>query len=54
MTEAEAQAHLSREAPNLKVVMMKPGQMWTRDFVTSRIRVPIGEDGKVSSEPNVG
>merc|ERR1711916_148751 len=54
LTEQEAVAHLNREAPDAKVQVMRPGQMWTRDFVSNRLRVGIDEDGKVNNEPRFG
>eukprot|EP00601_Ochromonadales_sp_CCMP2298_P005869 CAMPEP_0173192826 /NCGR_PEP_ID=MMETSP1141-20130122/13627_1 /TAXON_ID=483371 /ORGANISM="non described non described, Strain CCMP2298" /LENGTH=75 /DNA_ID=CAMNT_0014117111 /DNA_START=172 /DNA_END=399 /DNA_ORIENTATION=+ len=50
----EAVAIIKRDRPDVKVVALPAGSMVTMDFVTSRVRVFVNEQGKVAKEPMLG
>lgn len=40
--------------PDLNLVFLKPGEPFTRDLVSNRVRVVLGEDGKIVNTPSIG
>jgi hypothetical protein len=50
----EAMAIIKRDRPDIKIVAVPEGSMVTMDFITSRVRVFVNEQGNVAKEPMLG
>ncbi|KAK8691796.1 hypothetical protein V6N13_075292 [Hibiscus sabdariffa] len=52
--EAEAQATIQRDNPDVTVVILPPGRVGLPDFCCNRVFVTVDASGNVTNTPTVG
>ncbi|KAK8579789.1 hypothetical protein V6N13_142959 [Hibiscus sabdariffa] len=52
--QAEAQATIQRDKPDVTVVILSPGRVGLHDFCCNRVYLAVDGSGNVTNRPTVG